>query len=142
VFLLSDEQQNIVSSMLKYIHNKLKDHRIPEDTLSHRKYLIPFENIKTYSQMLTNYIYQLILPLADDGSISKVSSSPDALIFSNAINYMNSQICAHHQFLCNRSGGEAARGRGYHLLAVSNTANPLNIYHNINIHITPYILQF
>ncbi len=93
VFHLSDEQIGIVTSMLNYIHNKLNDYRFPEDTLLYQKYLIPFENIKTYSQMLTTYIYQLLLSLADDGSISKVLATPDALIFSKAINYMNSQIC-------------------------------------------------
>ncbi len=93
VFHLSEEQQGIMSSMLAYIHNKFKEYKLPEHTPFHQQYLLPFKNVETYSQMLTTYIYQLILSLADDGSISNVSTTPEALIFRKAINYMNSQIC-------------------------------------------------
>lgn len=92
VFILSDHQNSIVFSMLDYIHEKIND---PGDgAINYRHYLVPFETIPTYSQMLTTYIYQLILSLPYDGSISRTSNAPDARIFSKAVNYMNSRICS------------------------------------------------
>lgn len=94
VFHLSENQKNIISSMLDYINSKLKDYNLMESTPLHQNYLLPFESIPTYSQMLTTYIYQLILSFTEDGSISKVSTTADALIFNKAVNYLNSHICS------------------------------------------------
>lgn len=91
VFLLSDEQKSIVSSMLGYMRQKAGS---PQgDAINYQHYLSAFESIPTYSQMLATYIYQLLLSLTDDGSISRASSAPDAISFSKAVNYMNSHIC-------------------------------------------------
>lgn len=93
VFRLPDEQKCIITSLRSYIRHKQKEHGIP-DELSMKSYLFPFEDTSSYLQMLTTYIYQLILSLIGDGNVSEVSTAPDALIFGKAVNYMNSQICA------------------------------------------------
>lgn len=92
VFYLSDEQQRLVDSMLDYVRGKLKGFPIPEHGLIEHRYLLPFDKIPAYSQLLTAYVYQLILSLIGDGSVAEVSTAPDALIFGKAVNYLNNQI--------------------------------------------------
>lgn len=89
VFVLSKEQQNIISAMLSYVNKKLPEVEKPNDA-EFRPYLYPFSIIKTYSQMLTTYIYQLFLSLADSGTVSEISDSYEAAVFRKAVDYMNS----------------------------------------------------
>ena len=42
--------------------------------------------------MVSTYLYQLFLSLADEGIVSPVSSATDAVIFSNAIRYLNCHL--------------------------------------------------
>ena len=46
-----------------------------------------------YSQTVVLYIYRLFLSLCGDNTVSYYSESPDAAVFYNAVNYMNSRIC-------------------------------------------------
>ena len=92
VFKLPEDQKCIIASLRNYIHRKQTGHTVP-DELSYLNYLFPFEDTPVYPQMLTTYIYQLILSLICDGNVSEVSTAPDALTFGQAVNYMNSQIC-------------------------------------------------
>lgn len=92
VFYLSDDQKQLVDSMLSYVRGRLKEHPLPEQSLIEHRYLLPFNEIPSYPQMLTTYVYQLFLSLAGDGSVAEVSTAPDALIYSRAVNYMNNQI--------------------------------------------------
>lgn len=92
VFSLSEYQQQLVYSMLDYIREKLNHYPLPENTPLVHRYLLPFQGIPTYSQLVTTYIYQLILSLIGDGNIADASSAPDALTFRKAVGYMNNQI--------------------------------------------------
>ncbi len=92
VFRLSEDQEQIMDSLLRYVRRKWQELACAENVLPYDRYLMPFQTIPTYSQMLTTYLYQLILSLIDDGSLSKVSTAWDALVFGNAVNCMNSQI--------------------------------------------------
>ena len=92
VFLLSDDQKGIISSMLDYVHRKIRLCEIPADTSPCLKYLLPFGQISAYSQMLTTYVYQLFLSLIGDGTISSEYTTPESLIFGKAVSYMNHQI--------------------------------------------------
>lgn len=91
VFLLTESQQKIMQSLLDYLHSTLaccgKISDIPE-----YKYLIHDRTSNLYYQMLTTYVYQLILSLIDNGRISEVSTAPDVQIFSKAVNYINNCI--------------------------------------------------
>lgn len=92
VFSLSAPQQYIISSLMNYVRSKYDESMIPENNLIEHKYLLPFDRIPAYSQMLTSYVYQLILTLIGDGTVAKTSSAPDAQIFSKVVNYMNNRI--------------------------------------------------
>ncbi len=94
VFCLSDAQQQLVISMLNYARSQRKKLIIPEQSMIEHTYLLPFNRIPTYSQTLTTYVHQLILSLIGDGNSTSVSTAPDSLIFSNAVNYMNNQLSA------------------------------------------------
>lgn len=91
VFKLPDDQKEIVTSLRSYMYH-CQSSRVPEE-LSYLNYIFPFEEIPTYSQMITTYIYQLILSLLASGNVAEVSTAPEALIFGKAVNYMNSEIC-------------------------------------------------
>ena len=92
VFYLSDEQQTLVDSMLGYVRKKLGELPIATPALPEHQYLLPFEKHPTYSQILTTYVYQLILSLIGDGNLATISTSPDAKIFRKAVNFLNNQI--------------------------------------------------
>ena len=92
VFRLSDAQRQLIHSMLTYVRSKTDGYSAPAHQLPEHRYLLPFDEIPAYSQMLTTYVYQLILSLIGDGSVSGVSTAPDAQIFAKAVNYMNNRI--------------------------------------------------
>ena len=90
VFMLSDFQKSIADSLLLFIGEHLKPTADSEDL--YRSGLEPFRTMPTYFQMLAAYLHQLMLSLADAGAVSAVSSAPDAVIFRQAISYLNSNI--------------------------------------------------
>lgn len=90
VFEVSAFQREIIVSMLSFVHARTKD--APGVSSPYCRYLEPFGTIPTYSQMLRSYLEQLMLSLAEDGSVFSVSSAPDAVIFSQAISYLNSNV--------------------------------------------------
>lgn len=101
VFSLSNSQNQILKSLISYMQSKADGLG-----LSPQKYydcLKPFEQLPYYSQMIITYLYQLFLSLSDEGTISSVSSAPDAVTFSKAISYLNCNL--HRQ----PSVGEIAR---------------------------------
>lgn len=91
VFLLKDSQLSILQSLMTYLRSTLEQcteiSQIPE-----HKYLEHDCATSLYYQMLTSYVYQLILSLIDSGKVSKSSTAPDAQIFSKAVNYINNRI--------------------------------------------------
>lgn len=92
VFRLTNEQKNIIDSMLNYIQTQIEKTYIPSDTPVHRQYLVPFLTSQTYSQMIVTHIYQLLLSLADNGSTASALTTPGALLFSRIVNYMSDHI--------------------------------------------------
>lgn len=93
VFDLSDPQQDILSAMLSFIHARMQE-RWPQNDASTTLCLEPFHAMPAYSQMIAIYLQQLMLSLAEDGSVSTVSSAPDAVVFRRAISYLNSNVHA------------------------------------------------
>ena len=55
-------------------------------------YLHPFSRFPYYSQIIVSYLCQLFLSLAEQGTLSSVSSVPDAITFRNAINFLNTNL--------------------------------------------------
>lgn len=90
VFELSDAQKGILSSMLSFMHKK--EHSPEHTAAMAQEYLEAFHTLPTYSQMVVTYLHQLMLSLAETGSVSSVSDAPDAITFRHAISYLNSNI--------------------------------------------------
>ncbi len=95
VFRLSQGQQEIIVSMLSFIRSRTQQ-LCTSQTDSHPgaapSDLDPFLTSPTYSQMVATYLQQLMLSLAETGSVSSVSDAPDAVTFRHAISYLNSNI--------------------------------------------------
>ncbi len=93
VFELSQAQQNILGSMLSFIHARRQEANLPNPPARDASlYLEPFHTMPVYSQTVALYLQQLMLSLAEDGSVSSASSAPDAVIFRRAISYLNSNV--------------------------------------------------
>ncbi len=93
VFDLSHAQQDIIASMLSFIHARSEKAKSPMPSArSPYLYLEPFGILPTYSQMVAIYLQQLMLSLAETGAVSSVSSAPDAVIFRKAISYLSSHV--------------------------------------------------
>ncbi|HIY60582.1 MAG TPA: AraC family transcriptional regulator [Candidatus Eisenbergiella pullistercoris] len=56
------------------------------------RYLDPFDRLPAYSQTVASFLELFMLSLAETGSVSSVSSDPEAILFSRAVNYLNSNI--------------------------------------------------
>jgi len=90
VFGLSNTQMMLLKNLLSYTRAKSSSEEVSRSSST---YLMkPFLHQKYYSQMVTTYLYQLFLSLADEGSVSAASSAPDAVIFSKAICYLNDNL--------------------------------------------------
>lgn len=119
VFRLSAMQQEILQALLSYVRSrktkaepktmesktaqseakksettgsKTAEPEVSEPVMT--GYLSSFTEIPTYSQMVASYVCQLILSLAEEGTIAQTSAAQDALLFRQAVNYMNSMVCA------------------------------------------------
>lgn len=91
VFALSLTQQELVSSMLSFIRSAAGE---PSTGEGAQFYLKPFHSLPNYSQMLTGYLQQLMLSLAETGAVTSVSDAPDAVVFRRAIRYLKSSLHA------------------------------------------------
>ncbi len=92
VFALDTEQREILRALLHYIQTQAKKINISEDVSPYMKYLEMFQHSKVYAQMITTYIYQLLLSLSDNGNIASAVTAPDTLLFRQAVNYMTAHI--------------------------------------------------
>ncbi len=90
VFEASAFQRQVIASMLSFVHAHIKEESVASSRYC--RYLEPFRTIPVYSQMVTTYLEQLMLSFAEEGSVFSVSSAADAVIFGQAINYLNSNV--------------------------------------------------
>lgn len=91
MFKLSQEQTQIIDSLLVYMQNKVDLINIETEKIEYY-YLHPFSRFPYYSQIIVSYLCQLFLSLAEQGTLSSVSSVPDAITFRNAINFLNTNL--------------------------------------------------
>lgn len=92
VFHLTNEQQNILNSLIRYIKETIKDTDKTEKYKKEEQFLQSFYSTPLYIQRVITYLEYLFLSLADKGNISEVSYKKDALLFSRTVNYMNENI--------------------------------------------------
>lgn len=91
VFKLSDAQQEIVSSMRKYVDTQNRSTVASDDNITLHNFFY-LQDKSSQLHMLSTYVCQLILSLTGDGKISEVSHTPDAKTFKKAVYYMNSRL--------------------------------------------------
>lgn len=89
VFRLCGESLQLVDALLKYVQRKPAPDPCHTEESS---YLQPFQQDPYYSQMVTTYLYQLLLCVAEEGTIAKASSAPDAVKFRRAISFLNCNL--------------------------------------------------
>ncbi len=89
VFNLSEVQKHIINSLLSFVKNQ---NSLNSKSSMKDNYLFPYSHTPYYLQMVVTYLYQLFLLLASDCVITSTSSAPDAILFSKAINYMNTNM--------------------------------------------------
>jgi len=97
VFRLSETQKRTVHSLLEYMreqYNTVGDfsQKMCVHTYKVRHYLEVSHNVPEFLQVISTYIYRLFLSLISNGHISTESTEPNALIFRQAVNYLNSQL--------------------------------------------------
>ncbi|MBE6631812.1 MAG: helix-turn-helix domain-containing protein [Ruminococcaceae bacterium] len=89
VFHFSESQKGILNELLKYADSKAPQKGEEEDLYL---YLHAFSEFPTYGQMVRGHFDRLFLSLIEEGNISPESSSPDALAFREAVNYLSTNI--------------------------------------------------
>lgn len=90
VFCLTDAQKFWVNSLLDFLHSKSKrGHVLPG---IYQEYLTPWETIASYGQTVVTYLHQLFLSLSENGNLSLTSASENAIIFSQAVCYLNTNV--------------------------------------------------
>lgn len=90
VFALSEFEKGIVESLLFYIRERMSEPGRPDRQYLY--YLEPFHSIPTYSQVVAVYLQQLLLSFMERGTPCAASSFRDAVIFSRAVSYLNSNL--------------------------------------------------
>ena len=78
--------------MTEYVQSKMKEDPLPDDPDFCSKYLSLFHQSETFSQMLSTYLCQLFLSLAEAADETERSDSPEAQILKQAVEYMNDHI--------------------------------------------------
>ena len=89
VFTLSEYQQSLITSLISFMEAKSTAAATGQPE---HHFLSAFDQIPYYSQMVITYLNHLLLSLADESTIASVSSAPDAVTFSKAISYLNSNL--------------------------------------------------
>jgi len=89
VYLLSNEQRQIIAELLQYGQSK----KVLENSAkAFKDLLLPIHSCYEYGQVLTCYLYRLFLAFAEKGEVSCVSSKPEAVLFQRAVNYLRSNV--------------------------------------------------
>lgn len=92
VFYLSENQQRILINLIDYMNTQIYKWGINTENARENMYLIPFEQIPSYSQTVTTQIYSLLFSLFNSSEAMPVLTSHDSVIFGEAVNYMNNRI--------------------------------------------------
>lgn len=95
VFRLTNHQKNIINDMINYFQSVEPNKYVNPAILSpkeYHQYLMPFNTVPGYSQMITTYIYQLMHSLLHSDTSVLSSTSHESVIFSNIVKYLNANI--------------------------------------------------
>ena len=87
MFLLDNVQQGYMNDFTDFLRKENSDTGGRE-----KNYILLFEQSDSYSQMAVSYIYRIFLSLCERNIASVISESPDAAVFSDAVNFMNGNL--------------------------------------------------
>lgn len=122
VFTLSDEQNTLIGSFLNYLRKKSAVSTSEKASINH---IMLFRKFPTLPQTAASYLYILFLALSEQKHFAPVSTSTDAMIFKNAVTYMNNRICE------NPSVSEIAE---YCLVSITSLKRIFDKFAGISIH--------
>lgn len=97
VFRLSETQKRTVYSLMDYMREQYNaagdfSQEICKHTFKVCHYLKVSHKVPEFLQVVSTYIYRLFLSLISNGHISTESTEQNALIFRQAVNFLNSQV--------------------------------------------------
>lgn len=92
VFLLNDEQTEILNNTLHFMKEKSKDIKEGEKLRDFNRLLYPGMYSKIYLLRVTYHVYQFLLSLSDDGLVEKRLKTPETELLKSAVSYMNENI--------------------------------------------------
>lgn len=88
VFKLTDDSLSIMEQMLSYIHKESKKIKPPSNEIHYQQHLLLYSKNTIFPQMIRTYIYQLLLLLTENSTISPVSTTYEARLFHDAVSFM------------------------------------------------------
>ena len=92
VFHLTDEQKNILEELLQYVRTQVHPLENLPDAKKEEQFLSTAQESPLYLHRIVTYLHQLLLSLGDTGSITRASTTSDALVFQQAVQYMAAHI--------------------------------------------------
>lgn len=92
VFQLTDDCLSIMEQMLSYIHKEAQKITLPTNVIYHQQYMVLYKKIKIFPQMVRSYIYQLLLLLTENSTISPASTTYEARLFHDAVSFMTEHL--------------------------------------------------
>lgn len=92
VFCLNQEQKAIMHAMINYTRRQLQQYPVPQELPFYIQPLALFEINPLFSQTFCTYVCQIVLSVAQNGSLRSVTQSPDAGFFKKAVDYMHGNL--------------------------------------------------
>ncbi|MDY3304518.1 MAG: AraC family transcriptional regulator [Clostridia bacterium] len=101
VFSLNDEQKNIINQFTDYVCRNMTEYGFEvypdygktfDYDHMYKIYQMPLQQSMTYRHMSQTYIYQLLLSLSKDNTITDSIITRDSIIFKKAVTYMNDSV--------------------------------------------------
>ena len=91
VFHLNEEQAMIMQALLSYAREQVKKSESISLSRKAEQFLYGIDT-PLYLHRISTYLHQLFLILGEAGSISRISTNSDALLFQHAVQYMKEHI--------------------------------------------------
>jgi len=90
VFCLTESQTLRISSLLDFLHSKTSHGPLVPNI--YQEYLAPWSSNPSYGHTVATYLEQLFLSLSENSNLSRTSVHESAIIFSQAVGYLNTNV--------------------------------------------------
>lgn len=92
VFTLNGEQRRIITDLINYLEKNTDDLPSFDEHTTFYRYFTAVERSDIYLQRVVYYVYQLFLSLADSGKTARSISTPETVLFKEAVRYMQENV--------------------------------------------------